>query len=200
MPRDAHAEMLAAAETARLACQAKVAQGFPGVLVKVSRPKGQPRKVKNQMSLLDSDTPRSDDLHPATPKEKVEPQLTLIQQALRAPRRPCPDLDRQHRIPEAHREVVIVDERRFVVRTQVQNSNIYCLFFDSRRLLAPGIEAVIRQVCPEAVGASTRGCIVVNEQGPTSGDEIFIERWLSTEEERDAVVSCANPRAWRMRS
>ena len=215
---DARAEMLAAAESARLACQstALAVQGFPGAVVR------QPRRGDAQVSLWDAlELPAGAGRRSRSQKLKVEPTgdggdqpepdsdgvgeaaaaATLIQAALRLPIRPWPVLKNEDRNLLAHREVVEVNEHSFVVRVQVGDSNIYSLFVDGRR--SADHEAAISNIprsCPEASGGtSSTACILANPDGPTVDDANFIKRWLLHQTDREALWRRRDPNAWRTR-
>lgn len=215
---NARAEMLAAAEAARAACQstALAVRGFPGAVAR------QPRKGDAQVSLWDAlDPPAGVDRRSRSQKElKVEPTdggdqaepgsdgvgetaaaATLIQAALRLPIRPWPVLKNEDRNLLAHREVVEIDSRSFVVRVQVGDSSIYSLFTDGRR--SADHEAAISSIpraCPEASGGtSSRACILANPDGPAADDVSFIERWLLHQTDREALWRRRDPNAWSKR-
>lgn len=210
---DARAEMLAAAEAARAACQSTAldVRGFPGTVAR------QPRKGDTQVSLWDAldPPPTGADRRSRSRKLKVEPTnnggdqaepesaaaATLIQAALRLTIRPWPVLQNEDRNLLAYREVVEVDARSFVVRVQVGDSNIYSLFVDGRR--SADHEAAIAstpRACPEAGGGtSSRACILVNPDGPAADDVAFIERWLLHQTDREARWRRTDTNAWRTR-
>lgn len=218
---DARAEMLAAAESARLACQstALAVQGFPGAVAR------QPRKGDTQVSLWDAlelppgagrrsrsrsqkklkVEPTGDGGDQSEPDSDVVGEVaaaaTLIQAALRLPIRPWPALKNEDRNLLAHREVVEVDERSFVVRVQVGDSSIYSLFVDGRRSADhEAAIACIPRACPEASGGtSSRACILVNPDGPAADDANFIERWLLHQTDREALWRRRDPNAWSKR-
>lgn len=213
---DARAEMLAAAESARLACQstALAVRGFPGAVVR------QPRKAdaQAQVSLWDTISPPppsksggrpspgkkgKTDRHRTTSKDtgEVAAAATLLQAALRLPIRPWPVLKNEDRNLLAHREVVEVDARSFVVRVQAGGSNIYSLFVDGRRSADhEAAIAMIPRACPEASGGtSRRACILVNPDGPATDDAAFIERWLLHQTDREARWRQRDPNAWSER-
>ncbi len=218
MATDARAEMLAAAEAARAACRstALTVRGFPGAVVR------QPRKGDTQVSLWDALEPPAGAGHRSRSQKelKVEPTdggdqaepgsdgvgetaaaATLIQAALRLPIRPWPALKNEDRNLLAHREVVEIDARSFVVRVQVGDSSIYSLFTDGRR--SADHEAAISSIpraCPEASGGtSSRACILANPDGPAADDVSFIERWLLHQTDREALWRRRDPNAWSKR-
>lgn len=210
---DARAEMLAAAEAARAACQSTAldVRGFPGTVAR------QPRKGDTQVSLWDALDPptRADRRSRSRKKLKVEPTnnggdqaapesaaaATLIQAALRLTIRPWPVLQNEDRNLLAYREVVEVDARSFVVRVQAGDSNVYSLFVDGRR--SADHEAAIARIlraCSEAGGGtSARACILVNPDGPSTDDAAFIERWLLHQTDREALWRRRDPNAWSKR-
>lgn len=217
---DARAEMLAAAESARLACQstALTVRGFPGAVAR------QPRKGETQVSLWDALGPPAgvdrrsrsrsqkkpkveptgdggDQAEPDSDVGEVAAAATLIQAALRLPIRPWPALKNEDRNLLAHREVVEVDVRRFVVRVQVGDSSVYSLFVDGRRSADhEAAIACIPRACPEASGGtSLRACILVNPDGPAADDANFIGRWLLHQTDREALWRRRDPNAWSKR-
>lgn len=205
---NARAEMLAAAEAARAACQSTemAVRGFPGAVVRC--------QADAQVSLWDRISPPPPGRSPSPRKNgkaerrttsgdagKVATAATLIQAALRMPIRPWPVLKNEDRNLLAHREVVEVDERSFVVRVQAGDSNIYSLFVDGKR--SADHEAAldcIPRACPEASsGTSLRACILVNPNGPAADDTAFIERWLLHQTDREALWRQRDPNAWSKR-
>jgi hypothetical protein len=194
MAKDTRAEVLAAAEAARAAVQSSTLaplQGFPGALVRVTKKSQTPSA--SQASLWDStslalqrkSTKRG-------PKEKAEPPPTLIQAALRAPPRPCPDLEREARVPMADREVILKQDGTFVVRAQVGDFSIFSHYVDGRRVRVTSAIHEIMAVCPEAQGTSSMGCILVASDGPRPGDEVVIDRWLLQQDERESIWRKSN--------
>lgn len=201
MATSSHAEVMAAAEAARAAFQESglVVQGFPGQIERVARAK---RKPKEQVSLWDAGLtlPPTSVRKGRKKPELPEPAPTLIQAALRAPPRPGPKFERQERVLLASREVVLIDDRAFVVRTQVGLPSIYSLFVDDQRSHASDAAVRIQSACSEAIGTSWHGLILVSPSGPTAEDKRILERWLLQQIDREAVWQRFDPRAWRTRS
>jgi len=204
MAKDTHAEVLAAAEAARAAFQTSAvapSQGFPGALVRV--PKKGAASLVSQSSLWDvaTFTPgpvvpkprRSSALRGKSKKaeEPTGPAPTLIQAALRAPLRPCPELERDARVPMAAREVILNQDGTFVVRVQVGDFSIYSRYVDGRRSQVTDVHAIM-SVCPEAEGTSSMGCILVAPDGQRPGDDAVIERWLLQQDDRGSVWRSSN--------
>ncbi len=200
MATDPHAEVMQAAAAAMAAFQARSAgHGFPGAVQRKPRSK---RKPKEQVSLWEpSQLGEPDKLGTALKESTVkEPEINLIQRALRASPRPWPKLERSGRMLDVAREVVLIDDAKFVVRTQVGLSSVYCLFVNNERSHDVRAADEILGACPEAKGTVWRGCVVVGPSGPSSEDLPFLRRWLLQQVDREAMFRRHDPRAWRTRS
>lgn len=197
MATTAHAEVMEAARTAMEALQgSRTARGFPGVVPPPTKKTKRKKGAKgDQVSLW-----QDGEGEKKTKAKRTEPEPTMIQAALRLPIRPCPTLERAHRLPLAHREVVLVGEASFVVRVQVGDSNVYSHFTNGRRSYADDAVTTIITACPEAQGTVWQGCILVGPDGPAPGDELFLDRWITEQRKREAAWARVDPQAWRKRS
>lgn len=205
MATDPHAEVMQAAAAAMAAFQARSAgHGFPGAVQRKPRSK---RKPKEQVSLWEPSQLAA--LKESTAKEPVAPvvlpdlcdaKINLIQRALRASPRPWPKFERSGRMLDVAREVVLIDDAKFVVRTQVGLSSVYCLFVNNERSHDVRAADEILGACPEAKGTIWRGCVVVGPGGPSTDDLPFLRRWLLQQVDREAMFRRHDPRAWRTRS
>lgn len=193
----AHAEVMEAARTAMEAFhESRTVRGFPGVVPPTKKKTKRKNGAKaDQVSLW-----RDGECEKKTKAKGKEPELTMIHAALRLPTRPCPTLERAQRTPLAHREVVLVGEASFVVRIQVGESNVYSHFRDGRRSHGDDAAATIIAACPEAQGTVWQGCILASPDGPATGDELFLERWIAEQQKREAAWACVDPQAWRKRA
>lgn len=192
MATDPHAEVMQAAAAAMAAFQARSAgHGFPGAVQRKPRSK---RKPKEQVSLWEPS--QLGELGTAL----KEPEINLIQRALRASPRPWPKFERSGRMLDVAREVVLIDDAKFVVRTQVGLSSVYCLFVNNERSHDVRAADEILGACPEAKGTVWRGCVVVGPSGPSPDDLPFLRRWLLQQADREAMFRRHDPRAWRTRS
>lgn len=200
MATDPHAEVMQAAAAAMAAFQARSAgHGFPGAVQRKPRAK---RKPKEQVSLWEPTQLGEPGKSGTALKESTvkEPEINLIQRALRAPPRPWPKLERSGRMIDVAREVVLIDDAKFVVRTQVGLSSVYCLFVNNERSHDVRAASEILVACPEAKGTAWRGCVVVGPSGPSPDDLPFLRRWLLQQVDREAMFRRHDPRAWRTRS
>ena len=200
MATDPHAEVMQAAAAAMAAFQARSAgHGFPGAVQRKPRSK---RKPKEQVALWEpSQLGEPGKLGTALNESTVkEPEMNLIQRALRASPRPWPKFERSGRMLDVAREVVLIDDAKFVVRTQVGLSSVYCLFVNNERSHDVRAADEILGACPEAKGTVWRGCVVVGLSGPSPDDLPFLRRWLLQQVDREAMFRRHDPRAWRTRS
>ena len=198
MATDPHAEVMQAAAAAMAAFQARSAgHGFPGAVQRKPRSK---RKPKEQVSLWEPS--QLGELLGTALKESTvkEPEINLIQRALRASPRPWPKFERSGRMLDVAREVVLIDDAKFVVRTQVGLSSVYCLFVNNERSHDVRAADEILGACPEAKGTVWRGCVVVGPSDPSPDDLPFLRRWLLQQVDREAMFRRHDPRAWRTRS
>ena len=199
MATDPHAEVMQAAAAAMAAFQARSAgHGFPGAVQRKPRSK---RKPKEQVSLWEpSQLGEPSPVAPVVLPDHCDAKINLIQRALRASPRPWPKFKRSGRMLDVAREVVLIDDAKFVVRTQVGLSSVYCLFVNNERSHDVRAADEILGACPEAKGTVWRGCVVVGPSGPSPDDLPFLRRWLLQQVDREAMFRRHDPRAWRTRS
>ena len=214
MATDPHAEVMQAAAAAMAAFQARSAgHGFPGAVQRKPRSK---RKPKEQVSLwepsqlgepgkkartaLKGSAVKEPPVAPVVLPDLCDSQINLIQRALRASPRPWPKFERSGRMLDVAREVVLIDDAKFVVRTQFGLSSVYCLFVNNERSHDVRAANEILGACPEAKGTVWRGCVVVGPSGPSPDDLPFLRRWLLQQVDREAMFRRHDPRAWRTRS
>lgn len=201
MATDPHAEVMQAAAAAMAAFQARSAgHGFPGAVQRKPRSKRKPKEqvlLWEPIQLGDPGKKSGPGLKESTVKE---PEINLIQRALRASPRPWPKFERSGRMLDVAREVVLIDDAKFVVRTQVGLSSVYCLFVNNERSHDVKAADEILGACPEAKGTVWRGCVVVGPSGPLPDDLPFLRRWLLQQVDREAMFRRHDPRAWRTRS
>lgn len=202
MATDPHAEVMQAAAAAMAAFQARSAgHGFPGAVQRKPRSK---RKPKEQVSLREpsqlGEPSKEPPVAPVVLPDLCDAKINLIQRALRASPRPWPKFERPGRMLDVSREVVLIDGAKFVVRTQVGLSSVYCLFVNNERSHDFRAADEILGACPEAKGTIWRGCVVVGPGGPSPDDLPFLRRWLLQQVDREAMFRRHDPRAWRTRS
>lgn len=199
MATDPHAEVMQAAAAAMAAFQARSAgHGFPGAVQRKPRSK---RKPKEQVSLWEhSQLGEEPPVAPVVLPDLCDAKINLIQRALRASPRPWPKFERSGRMLDVSREVVLIDDAKFVVRTQVGLSSVYCLFVNNERSHDFRAADEILGACPEAKGTIWRGCVVVGPGGPSTDDLPFLRRWLLQQVDREAMFRRHDPKAWRTRS